>query len=178
MEHTPHAASNGVVRLFVLRPELVTEAYVSWLNDSEVNRFLESRFATHTLESTREYVAGVLASPDYLFFGIESVELGRHVGNIKLGPLNRMHGTAEVGIIIGDRGAWGRGIATSAIAQLSVIARDELGLRKVTAGCYASNGGSQRAFEKAGYTVEGVRAAQFLLDGKPEDLIVMGQLLK
>ena len=165
------------MELFVLRPEHVTDAYVSWLNDRDINRYLESRFTTHTLESTREYVAATLASPEYLFLGIRSIALGRHVGNIKIGPINRHHGTAEVGIIIGDKAAWGRGIATAAIVLLSDVARVELGLRKVTAGCYASNAGSQRAFEKAGYAVEGIRHKQFLLDGRAEDLIVMGQLL-
>lgn len=178
LEIAPRATRewNGV-QLFVLRPEHVTEAYVSWLNDPEVNRYLESRFATHSADSTREYVATTLASPDYLFLGIHSTELDRHVGNIKIGPINRQHGTGEVGIIIGDKAAWGRGIATAAIRAMSDIARRELGLRKVTAGCYASNAGSQRAFEKAGYVVEGVRPQQFLLEGKPEDLVIMGQIL-
>ena len=167
----------GIIRLFVLKPEHVTDAYVSWLNDPDVNRFLESRFATHTLESTRDYVTHTLESPDNLFLGIHSTELDRHVGNIKIGPINRQHRTGEVGIMIGDKTAWGRGIGTAAIKAMSEIARDQLNLRKVTAGCYASNGGSQWAFEKAGYMVEGVRHKQFLLDGAEEDLVIMGQLL-
>ena len=178
IEITPRATQewNGV-QLFVLRPEHVTDAYVSWLNDPEVNRYLESRFMTHTADSTRAYVAATLASADYLFLGIRSTALDRHVGNIKIGPLSRQHRTGEVGIIIGDKGAWGRGIATAAIRAMSDVARRELKLRKVTAGCYASNAGSQRAFEKAGYVVEGIRPQQFLLDGKPEDLVIMGQIL-
>jgi RimJ/RimL family protein N-acetyltransferase len=45
----------------------------------------------------------------------------------------------------------------------------------VTAGCYASNLGSKRAFEKAGYTIEGIRPRQLLLNGQPEDLVLMGK---
>jgi ribosomal-protein-alanine N-acetyltransferase len=171
------AARATTVELFVLMPDHVSDAYVAWLNDPEVNRFLESRFDTHTIESTRSFVAAMHASPDNLMLGIRSTALGRHVGNIKLGPISRRHGTGEVGILIGDRAAWGRGIATQAIAALSDIARTRLGLRKVTAGCYATNVGSQRAFEKAGYAVEGCRKAQYLLDGQPEDLVVMGHIL-
>lgn len=171
-------AENALMRLFLLRPEHVTDDYVSWLNDPEVNRFLESRYTTHTMASTRDFVAAMLASPDNLFLGIRSRALGRHVGNIKIGPINTRHATGEVGILVGDKAAWGRGIATAAIAMLSEIARDDLGLRKVTAGCYASNVGSRRAFEKAGYVVEGIRPEQLLLDGHPEDLVVMGRILK
>lgn len=163
--------------LFVLTPELVGEDYVGWLNDPEIARYLESRFAAHDLASTRAFVAAQWANPDVLFLGIRSEALGRHVGNIKLGPINHQHLTGDVGIMIGAREAWGRGIATRAISLLCGIARDELGLRKLTAGCYGSNLGSERAFERAGFEIEGRRPAQFLLDGAPEDLVQMGRLL-
>ena len=171
------AQATSSVELFLLRPEHVGEAYVSWLNDPEVNQYLESRYVEHTVASTREFVEAMLAAPDTLFLGIRSRATGAHVGNIKLGPISARHGTGEVGILVGDRCEWGKGLATAAIVALSAIARDPLGLRKVTAGCYASNEGSRRAFLKAGYELEGRRRGQMLLNGQPEDLIIMGHLL-
>lgn len=170
------SADDGV-SLFLLTPERVTEAYVGWLNDAAINRFLESRFEVHTLASTRDFVAAALASRDSLLLGIEQVSSGNHVGNIKIGPVNQRHRTGEIGILIGDRSAWGQGIGTAAIRLMCDIARDRLGLRKVTAGCYGSNVGSRRAFEKAGFTVEGVRPAQLMLDDSPEDLVLLGRRL-
>ena len=166
------------IELFVLEPGHASEAYVGWMRDPLVNRYLESRFGEHDLDSIRAFIAAMLESPAYLFLGIRSRELGRHVGNIKLGPIDRHHGTGDIGLLVGDREAWGRGLATAAIAGITEIARTQLGLRKLTAGCYASNGGSQRAFEKAGWTIEGRRPAQFLLDGQPEDLVLMGRVLR
>lgn len=164
--------------LFLLTPEHVTDQYVAWLNAPEINQYLESRFATHTVESTRAFVASVLASPNNLFLGIKSRELGRHVGNIKLGPIDSHHETGDIGILIGDKAAWGRGIATAAIEAVCGITATHLKLRKLTAGCYASNVGSRKAFEKSGFRIEGTRPAQFLLDGKAEDLVLMGRVLK
>lgn len=164
--------------LFVLTPEHVTETYVSWLNAPEINRYLESRFETHTVESTRAFVATMLASPNSLFLGIKSHQLGRHVGNIKLGPIDWYHETADIGILIGDKSAWGKGIATSSIKAITEIARNRLQLRKLTAGCYASNMASKRAFEKAGFVFEGVRPSQYLLDGAPQDLVLIGRVLR
>ena len=164
--------------LFVLLPEHVTDSYVSWLNAPEINRYLESRFVTHTVESTRAFVASVLASPNSLFLGIKSHQLCRHVGNIKLGPIDPHHETGDIGILIGDKAAWGKGMATSAIETVCEIARNRLNLRKLTACCCASNAGSQRAFEKVGFVVEGVRRAQYLLDGVPEDQVLMGRVLR
>lgn len=174
----PNISMGEAGSLFVLTPEHVTDSYVSWLNAPEINQYLESRFATHTVESTRAFVASVLVSPNNLFLGIKSRQLGRHVGNIKLGPIDQHHETGDIGILIGDKAAWGKGIATAAIEAVCGIAATYLKLRKLTAGCYASNAGSQKAFEKAGFLVEGMRPAQFLLDGKAEDLVLMGRVLK
>ncbi|WP_120716804.1 GNAT family N-acetyltransferase [Tsuneonella amylolytica] len=177
MELTPTAAwQDDEVELFLLGPDDATEEYVGWLNDPPIAQYLESRFARHDIEGTRQFVADQRAHPGVLFLGIRSTPLGRHVGNIKLGPISRQHETGDIGIMIGASEAWGRGIATRAIRLICAIARDELGLRKVTAGCYASNVGSERAFERAGFAIEGRRPAQFLLDGKPEDMILMGRV--
>jgi [ribosomal protein S5]-alanine N-acetyltransferase len=163
------------VELFLLEPAHVSAAYVDWLADPQVNRFLESRFAVHDLASTQRYVASMLSAANTLFLGIRSAELRRHVGNIKLGPIDSHHGLGEIGIMIGDRAAWGRGIASDAIDVLCRIGFEQLGLRKLTAGCYASNAGSARAFARAGFTHEATRPAHFLLDGRPEDLILMAR---
>lgn len=177
MELNLETATDGDVELFLLRPEHVSAAYVSWLNDPEVNRYLESRFDLHTVDSTRHFVKCMLDSPDNLLLGIRSASAGGHIGNIRIGPINRRHGTSEIGILVGEKRAWGRGIATAAIELVCSTAREQLALRKVTAGCYVSNTGSRRAFEKAGFEVEGVRRRQLLLDDTAEDLILLGRLL-
>ncbi|MEX0734718.1 MAG: GNAT family protein [Steroidobacteraceae bacterium] len=163
------------VELFLLEPGHVTDEYVAWLQDPEVNRFLESRFASHNIASTIAFVAKMRTDANTLMLGIRSIELNRHVGNIKLGPIARDHGLGEIGLMIGDRSAWRRGIASDAIAVLCEIAARQLGLRKLTAGCYASNVGSARAFEKAGFQVEAIRKDHFLLDGRTEDLLLMAR---
>jgi RimJ/RimL family protein N-acetyltransferase len=167
----------AAIELFLLEPEHATDDYAQWLNDAEVNRFLESRFAAHTRASVAAFVAAALADHKTLFLGIRSRALGRHVGNIKIGPIDPNHGLGEVGIMIGDRAAWGQGLGSEAIRCVCDIAREELGLRKLTAGCYAGNAASARAFEKAGFRLEGCRPQHFLLDGATEDLLLMGRLL-
>jgi ribosomal-protein-alanine N-acetyltransferase len=179
----PPAPGDTQVELFLLEPHHVTEQYVAWLNEPTVNRYLESRFCAHTEESTKAFVASVLDSPDNLFLGIRcrrgsGALKTAHVGNIKLGPINWQHRTGEVGLLLGDRAIWGQGMASTSIGLLCGIARTCLRLRKLTAGCYASHIASKRAFEKAGFTVEGIRKEQFLLDGRPEDAVLLGLRLE
>ena len=178
LKPTPNWKSERT-ELFLLEPDLVTDSYVSWLNDPKVNQFLESRFRTHSLESTREFVQACLDKPDTLFLGIRSTALGgRHVGNIKLDEIDHQHGRGEIGIMIGDVDAWGKGIASSSIRQLCAIGRDELKLRKITAGCYGKNIGSSKAFVKAGFEIEGTRRDHYVVNGELEDLVLMGWLAR
>lgn len=168
---------DGQIELFQLLPGDVSDAYVAWLNDPEINQYLETRFSEQDRPSVEAFVASVQESAHSVLFGIRDIAQGRHVGNIKLGPIDRRHGLGEIGLMIGDRSAWGRGIGSGAIGIVTVIAERQLGLRKLTAGCYASNIGSKRAFEKIGFSVEAVRPAHFLMNGATEDLILLGKIL-
>ena len=166
------------IELFLLGPEHVGPAYVGWLSDPLVGRYLESRFVEHSEASTRAFVSAQRADPAALFLGIRARSLDmRHVGNVKLAPIDRRHGLGEMGILIGERSAWGRGIASDAISAIARIAREQLSLRKLTAGCYASNIGSEKAFLRAGFEVEARSRDHFLLDGRPEDLVLMARWL-
>jgi [ribosomal protein S5]-alanine N-acetyltransferase len=163
------------VELFVLEPEHVGDAYVSWLRDPQVTRFLESRFGEHTQQSVRDFVSRTLADPNALMFGIRALAGSQHVGNIKIGPIDLNHGLGEIGLMIGARDAWGRGFGSDAIELVFRIATEQLSLRKLTAGCYAANLGSLRAFQKAGFHLEAVRKAHFLLEGRAEDLLLLAR---
>lgn len=152
--------------------------YLGWMRDTEVLRHLEARFATHTLASLRAFVAEQSARADTLALAIIALPEEHHVGNIKLGPLDPHHGTADVGLLIGEASARGRGIGREAIVLASGLAGPMLGARKLTASCYSGNAASARAFLAAGWSAEGTRAAQFLgADGEPHDQLMFGLLL-
>lgn len=150
-----------------------TPEYVAWLNDPEVNQYLETRFATHTLESVRDFVKKNASDPDTLFLGI-FLDSGKHIGNVKLGPINRQHRFADLGIMIGDRQSWGKGYATQAIRLVCEYAFAKLGLNKVTAGAYAENASSIKAFLNAGFTEEGLRRKMYSSGGKRVDAVLLG----
>lgn len=165
------------LRLACLREDHVTEKYRAWMVDPEVNQYLETRFAKPSVESLREYVAGLRASSHSYFFGIFSKGAGSHLGNIKLGPVSYVHNSATIGLVLGDRSAWGQGIASEAIAAVSEWGFADLGLDKITAGSYHSNAGSVRAFQKCGFAIEGVQRSQVRLDnGGRDDVILLGRI--
>lgn len=75
----------------------------------------------------------------------------------------------RLGLLIGERGAWGRGHGSEAIRLASDYAFRELGVRKLTAGCYADNVGSATAFRRAGWREEGRRPRWTARSGPTRD---------
>lgn len=154
----------------------VNDAYYRWLNDPEVTRCLETRFVCQSVEKIRDYVETANRKADEIFLAICLKRDGRHIGNIKLGPVNWVHRFGEISLVIGDKGQWGKGYATEAIRMVCTYAFDVLGLHKVTAGSYATNPGSVRAFEKAGFEREGTWKEHYYSAGRYVDRICLGRL--
>ena len=145
-------------RLVALRPVTeadCTDAYVGWLNDPEVTRYLETRWHPQTLDTITAYVRGMLADPSSHLLAIVERSSGRHVGNLKLGPVSERHSHADVSYFIGERSVWGRGYATDAIRVAAGIGFERLGLHRPQAGVYQGNLASARALERAGFREEG-----------------------
>ncbi|MCH2132773.1 MAG: GNAT family N-acetyltransferase [Phycisphaerales bacterium] len=156
-----------------LAPGDANETYLAWLHDPEVNQYLEIRHDPPGLESLSSFIKQMNESKQELLLGI-CVKDGSHVGNIKLGPIDSGDHRAAIGILIGDRAWWGKGVATEAIEALTQYAFEELSLHRVEAGCYESNIGSARAFEKAGWSIEGRRKHRRATLHGWEDEILMG----
>lgn len=153
----------------------VGQHYLDWMSDPEVVRYLEVRFSVpRTIAELAKFVANKNESDNELLLGIILRDSQRHIGNIKLGPICWNHNRADLGFIIGDRTAWGKGYATEAILATTRFALDELKLAKVSAGCYACNQGSARALEKAGFQQEGILHSHCVVDGEREDVLLFG----
>ncbi len=145
--------------------------YVAWLNDPVVNQYLETRQAT--LENIGQYIREKLESPMALFLGIFWKEMGRHIGNIKLEPIDWEKKIATMGILIGDKEYWGKGVATEATNLIVDYAFRELGLKEVRLGVIATNTAARRVYEKCGFTVEKIEPNAIDHDGQKFDHVWM-----
>ena len=147
--------------------------YAKWMRDEEVLRYIEARFRDRDAKSLSAYIDRMNSSPDNLFLGILENKTSRHIGNIKIGPINPNHHRAHIGVIIGERDKWGKGYASEAIEALSEYAFRDLGLHRVEAGCYGRNHASVKAFERAGFIVEGNFAWYWRTGGEWDDQVWM-----
>lgn len=152
----------------------VNERYYRWMNDPEINQYLETRFAPQSLETIADFVRRMAGKSDEPFFAICTVDTGEHIGNIKIGPINFRHRHGDVSLLIGEKTYWGKGYATEAIELVTRFGFEIANLNKLEAGCYAENEGSARAFEKCGYAREGLAKGHFLYNGRETDCIRLG----
>lgn len=164
-----------------LRFRRVTEAdaagpYRLWMNDATVTRYLEARGRAYSESDLRAYVKRIAANPDALFMAIVAKDDGMHIGNIKLEPIIRRHRRAEMGIVIGVGDRRGRGLGAEAIAATVEYAFNDLGLCRITAGVYAPNLASLKAFLRAGFREEGRRPFHWRLDDRWADDILLGRV--
>lgn len=159
-----------------LKPEDVSQAYVDWMNDPDIMRFTEARFKQWSFDELTDFVKKCYNSQSDYMFGIFDKVTHNHIGNIKLGPVNPHHKFASIGLIIGNKDYWGKGIATDAIQLVTAFAFDELKLNKVTAGAYANNTASIKAFEKCGFNHEGLLAKNYQDQDEYVDAVLLGRI--
>ena len=153
----------------------VTQNYLEWLQDREVNNFLETRHEKQSLKKIKYFLNSCNNSDDIYLFGIFT-KSDIHVGNIKLGPIKRNHSLAAISIFLGNKKYWGKGIGPDAIKLVTNFSFSELALNKLTAGMYSNNINSIKAFEKIGFVKEGLRVKHYKLGTNFIDVYELGLL--
>lgn len=163
---------NQNIYLEALTEDHVTQTYIDWLNDPETVQFTEQRFIKNNRYSTLQYIQKSIMSDDELMFAILVEKT--HIGNIKVGPINRNHGFAHISYLIGNKNYRGLGIATKTIKTVLDFCFSCLKLNKVCAQYYSNNQASARVLEKCGFTIEGRRKNQFIYETGMVDGIMVG----
>jgi RimJ/RimL family protein N-acetyltransferase len=133
--------------------------YWKWICDPEVNAGLTNSGACVSIENEYERYDNNIAkaSAGSVNFDIHEVNGMRLVGDCALFDINHVEGTAELGIVIGEKDCWNRGYATETVALLARYAFDVLGLGSVILNVYDFNERAVAAYRKAGFREVGRR---------------------
>ena len=145
--------------------------YISWLNDPEVNRYLETGCFPIDMKKLEDYISDT--SSEEIFLAIIDKKLNKHIGNIRLHSIDFRNGLAELGIMIGDRLSWGNGYAREAISVVLNHVFRKLNVRKITLGLVTENIGALTLYQKIGFQKEGVFREHHYYEGSYRDIIRM-----
>lgn len=154
----------------------VGEAYVSWLNDPQVTRYMETGRTPSMVSSVQQYVERFRGSTTDFIFAIIDRASNRHIGNVTLNRINWHHRTGDTGLMIGCKEFWGKGYAFEAWGLLLDYAFHRLGLHKIVAGAVTDNVAAVAVLRKLGFTVEGVFRQEVFVEGAYRDCLRFGLL--
>jgi RimJ/RimL family protein N-acetyltransferase len=107
-------------------------------------------------------------------FSIEALS-GEFVGHVTLWGIALPARTATLGIVLGPAYT-DRGLGTDAVRTIARYGFRSMGLHRIELSVAAFNTRGRRAYEKAGFQVEGVRRESAFLDGAHVDEVRMGLL--
>ena len=154
----------------------INAKYLGWLNDPEVTRFSNQRFHQHTAESCASYLASFTSSSNS-FLLIEQLEDQGPIGTATV-YRNIRHGTADIGMMLGERRCWGKGYGREAWQAVLEALLAETGMRKITGGTVRPNRAMIRIMEQSGMTLEAVRARHELIEDQAVDLLYYARFAK
>lgn len=86
-------------------------------------------------------------------FGIDTLDGGVHIGNCMYYDMDYFRGTAELGILLGNRDYWGGGYGTEAVQLLLYYMFNQMPIKRVYLHTLDWNHRAQRSFEKCGFTI-------------------------
>ncbi len=132
------------------------EAYHRWCTDAEVVRLASLGRPLSRAEVERRIDRLAKEQGAELFtFVICLVDDERSIGEALLFGIDRAHGSAELGIFIGEPAEWGKGYGTDAVTALVDFGFGELRLERIFLNVWTENARAIRAYEKAGFVHEG-----------------------
>ena len=164
------------VRLRGVREDEVA-TLARWEMDPGPSTTLNDRVAPQSEAAAKEMIAKWSANEgDTLGFAVETrADQAVLVGHVSVFSIQAKNRNAMIGIAIG-REHIGRGYGTDAMRVIVGYGFRELGLHRIGLSVSEFNQAGIRAYEKAGFTVEGRRRESVLHDGRWYDNVLMSIL--
>ena len=158
--------------------------FVTWLNDPDVIQGLLIHNPLSLADEENWFERMNTRPPDEHVFGIEAripgdkdnQETWKLIGTYAFDGIEWRTHSAEFGILIGDKSYWNKGYGTEAVRLLCQHGFKTLNLNRIYLHVFETNPRAIRAYEKAGFVVEGRERQAEFKDGKFIDVLRMSLL--
>lgn len=158
---------------FTLRPWTINDLadLVIFANNYEIAKYMTDRFPhPYTAEAGEVFIRFATSGNPVSIFAIDID--GKASGGIGLHPQTDVQcKNAELGYWLAQP-FWGKGIITKAILQMVDYGFEKFDINRIFARPFGTNTGSQKALEKAGFTLEARFEKTFYKNGEDLDELV------
>jgi RimJ/RimL family protein N-acetyltransferase len=141
----------------------------TWFDDLEVTRFIKLRNPP-SVDAEKEFLERMARDANAVFWAVEHE--GNLVGATSIVSIDWKHAFGTTGTVIGDKAAWGKGVARELMQLRAAYAFTQLPLRKLKSGYIDGNVASARAQNAAGYREVGRWQQDRFIDGHWKDHIL------
>jgi RimJ/RimL family protein N-acetyltransferase len=172
--HPPQIAGHLVALRRPIQSDL--PSVIRWYRDPEVARLTRYQTRQMTQPEIQRFFEMRMLAPDALAYSIVELSSSRLIGFTTFSALDGDNGSVMFHITIGERDAWGRGLGTEATQLMLQHAFERLGLHRVGLAVFSYNTRAIRAYEKAGFRVEGRLREAIQRQGEFFDEVQMGIL--
>lgn len=160
--------------LWPIERQDLTNNYI-WANDLELTRLAGATPLPRSCQDVEQWFKGLSLDPEKHIFSIKTRQ-GEHLGNIEFRGLDLRCGNAELGILIGNRDAWHKGVGTEAVLTMCRFGFEELRLHRIYAHTLAINPHAGALFRKCGFKHEGTQRQAYFQKGTYLDIENWGLL--
>jgi len=127
-------------------------AYVEWLNDPEVMMYF-GPMEPMSLAEEQQWYDAQLKQSNTRNFGIFYND--EHVGGAGYSQINWRDRSAEVGLFIGRKDLWNRGLGTDIMSTLVRFGFEQMNLHRIFLRVFEENARAIACYERVGFTLEG-----------------------
>ncbi len=159
-----------------LRASDLDGRWADWFNDPIVTQYQDKGYQPNTREKQKAYYEKIEASRTDVVLAIIDRKTNAHIGNVGLHQIEPIHRTAVLGIVLGERSAWGRGIGARSWRAITDYGFRVLNLHKICATVIDGNTPSLKCALGAGFEIEGRQVKQIFRNGEYRDLLHVGLL--
>ena len=138
-----------------------------------MNRYLLKPNHAITFQEAKRFCGEMINSEHDMLFAIILKNGKKHIGNVRLGPIDFESKNIKLAIMIGDSRFHNLGIGTEIVKRCSDFCFYKLGMRKLFLEVIDENKAAIRIYEKNGFQTEGLLKNHFLCNGKPVNILIM-----
>lgn len=150
---------------------------LKWVNDRELIRLTGMPSYPKSLREMEIWYHQAIKNPANKFFTIKTPK-GLHIGNIELNSIDWINRSLEIGILIGERDYWGKGVGTEATLLMLDFIFLQMDFNRVYLNVSSHNKNAIKLYEKCGFKKEGLQKKAFYFNNNYHDVLEMNILKK
>jgi diamine N-acetyltransferase len=152
--------------------------FQQWLNDPDVTDHLSTHLPLSMTDEEQwlDTMSRLDQEQKPLAIDMKQGDGWRLIGNSGFFNLEWANRCAEFGLFIGDKSVWNKGLGTETVQLLLRHGFQSLNLHRIYLRVYSTNPRAIRAYEKAGFTLEGTMREAVYRHGKYADVHIMSVL--